>query len=91
MGIHYRRTTSFSEENISVPYSGFKPEPTRLQAEGHIHHTEWATATTNTSLEFLNAKLFPSKIFLELHFNRTTLCPSPPMLPGMLKTAFHHS
>ncbi|PRD32313.1 UNVERIFIED_CONTAM: hypothetical protein NCL1_20848 [Trichonephila clavipes] len=24
-----------------MPYSGFEPEPTRLQAEGHIHHTGW--------------------------------------------------
>ncbi|GFX44261.1 uncharacterized protein TNCV_4376491 [Trichonephila clavipes] len=32
--------TSFPEENTSMPYSGF--EPTRLQAEGHIHHTGWA-------------------------------------------------
>ncbi|GFT79252.1 hypothetical protein TNCV_2766751 [Trichonephila clavipes] len=24
------------------PYTGFVPEPTRLQAEGHIHHTGWA-------------------------------------------------
>ncbi|GFV10173.1 hypothetical protein TNCV_3661251 [Trichonephila clavipes] len=26
----------------AMPYSGFEPEPTRLQAEGHIHHTGWA-------------------------------------------------
>ncbi|GFU58155.1 hypothetical protein TNCV_696681 [Trichonephila clavipes] len=31
--------TSFPEENTTMPYSGFEPEPTRLQAEGHIHHT----------------------------------------------------
>ncbi|GFX15728.1 hypothetical protein TNCV_2132141 [Trichonephila clavipes] len=26
-----------------MPHSGFKPEPTLLQAEFHIHHTDWAT------------------------------------------------
>ncbi|GFT67230.1 transposable element Tcb1 transposase [Trichonephila clavipes] len=34
--------TSFPEEDTTMPYSGFEPEPTRLQAEGHIHHTGWA-------------------------------------------------
>ncbi|GFW14971.1 hypothetical protein TNCV_4659321 [Trichonephila clavipes] len=34
--------TSFPDENTIMPYSGFKPEPTRLQTEGHIHHTGWA-------------------------------------------------
>ncbi|GFX89037.1 hypothetical protein TNCV_2853371 [Trichonephila clavipes] len=24
-----------------MPYPGFEPEPTRLQAEGYIHHTGW--------------------------------------------------
>ncbi|GFS52870.1 uncharacterized protein TNCV_341591 [Trichonephila clavipes] len=33
-----RRTSS---EDTSIPYSGFKPEPTRLQVECHIHHTDW--------------------------------------------------
>ncbi|PRD35191.1 UNVERIFIED_CONTAM: hypothetical protein NCL1_12296 [Trichonephila clavipes] len=49
MGIHYRRKseTSFPEENTSMPYSGFKPEPTRLQAEGHIYHTGWAAKSCN--------------------------------------------
>ncbi|GFW96629.1 hypothetical protein TNCV_2846861 [Trichonephila clavipes] len=31
--------TSVPEENTTRPYSGFEPEPTRLQAEGHTHHT----------------------------------------------------
>ncbi|GFV15543.1 hypothetical protein TNCV_4835691 [Trichonephila clavipes] len=34
--------TSFPEEDKTMPYSGFEPEPTRLQAKGHIHHTNWA-------------------------------------------------
>ncbi|GFT79454.1 hypothetical protein TNCV_604551 [Trichonephila clavipes] len=34
--------TSFPEENTTTPYSGFEPDPTRLQADGHIHHTVWA-------------------------------------------------
>ncbi|GFT25211.1 hypothetical protein TNCV_180901 [Trichonephila clavipes] len=28
-------------QDTSMPYSGFEPEPTRLQAECHIHHTGW--------------------------------------------------
>ncbi|GFT43996.1 hypothetical protein TNCV_2688681 [Trichonephila clavipes] len=31
--------TSFPEENTTIPYSGYEPETTRLQVEGHIHHT----------------------------------------------------
>ncbi|PRD27273.1 UNVERIFIED_CONTAM: hypothetical protein NCL1_35822 [Trichonephila clavipes] len=27
------------KEDTTMPYSGFEPEPTRLQAESHIHHT----------------------------------------------------
>ncbi|GFS79825.1 hypothetical protein TNCV_750151 [Trichonephila clavipes] len=34
-------STSFPEENRTMPYSGFEPEPTRLEAESHIHHTGW--------------------------------------------------
>ncbi|GFV36025.1 transposable element Tcb1 transposase [Trichonephila clavipes] len=43
-GIYYRQspTTSFSEEVTTMPYSGFEPESTWLQAEGHIHHTGWS-------------------------------------------------
>ncbi|GFU78269.1 hypothetical protein TNCV_5008461 [Trichonephila clavipes] len=43
-GIHFRRKTDFfSEEDTTKSYSGFEPEPTRLQAEGHSPHTGWAT------------------------------------------------
>ncbi|GFT02077.1 transposable element Tc3 transposase [Trichonephila clavipes] len=28
-----------------MPYSGFEPEPTRLQAESQIHHTGWTPVT----------------------------------------------
>ncbi|GFV87617.1 hypothetical protein TNCV_779011 [Trichonephila clavipes] len=43
-GIHYRRKTDFfPEEETTMSYSGFEPEPTRLQAEGHGPHTGWAT------------------------------------------------
>ncbi|GFX91691.1 hypothetical protein TNCV_3682771 [Trichonephila clavipes] len=31
--------TSFPEEGTTIPYSGFEHEPTRLQDEGHNHHT----------------------------------------------------
>ncbi|GFS70573.1 poly polymerase [Trichonephila clavipes] len=35
-GIHFRRKTDFfPEEDTTKSYSGFEPEPTRLQAEGH--------------------------------------------------------
>ncbi|GFU33166.1 hypothetical protein TNCV_4156761 [Trichonephila clavipes] len=33
--------TSFPEDT-SMPYSGFEPEPTRLQAQCHNHYTSWA-------------------------------------------------
>ncbi|GFY32947.1 hypothetical protein TNCV_2876961 [Trichonephila clavipes] len=37
-GIHFRRKTDFfPEEDTTKSHSGF--EPTRLQAEGHSHHT----------------------------------------------------
>ncbi|GFV59346.1 hypothetical protein TNCV_1706081 [Trichonephila clavipes] len=43
-GIHFpRKTDFFPEEDTTKSYSGFEPEPTRLQAEGHIHHTVWVT------------------------------------------------
>ncbi|GFT77221.1 hypothetical protein TNCV_4239371 [Trichonephila clavipes] len=42
--IHFRRKTDFfPEEDTTKSYSGFEPEPTRLQAEGHSHHTGWVT------------------------------------------------
>ncbi|GFX46894.1 hypothetical protein TNCV_4040391 [Trichonephila clavipes] len=28
-------------EDTSMPYPGFEPEPTRLQAQCHNHHTRW--------------------------------------------------
>ncbi|GFV88907.1 hypothetical protein TNCV_1227041 [Trichonephila clavipes] len=33
--------TSFPEENTTMTYSGFEPESTRLQDEGHIRYTGW--------------------------------------------------
>ncbi|GFX41754.1 poly polymerase [Trichonephila clavipes] len=43
-GIHFRRKTDFfPEEDTTKSYSGVEPEPIRLQAEGHSHHTGWAT------------------------------------------------
>ncbi|GFW41937.1 hypothetical protein TNCV_6461 [Trichonephila clavipes] len=40
-GIHFRRNGClfFPEEETTKSYSGFGFEPTRLQAEGHSHHT----------------------------------------------------
>ncbi|GFV84073.1 uncharacterized protein TNCV_3037351 [Trichonephila clavipes] len=44
MGIHFRRKTDFfPEEDTTKSYSEFEPELSRLQAEGHSHHTGWAT------------------------------------------------
>ncbi|GFV18127.1 homeobox domain-containing protein [Trichonephila clavipes] len=38
--IHFRRKADFfPEEDTTKSYSGFEPEPIRLQAEGHSHHT----------------------------------------------------
>ncbi|GFV79967.1 hypothetical protein TNCV_1217351 [Trichonephila clavipes] len=43
-GIHFRRKTDFfPKEDTTKSYSGFEPEPIRLQAEGHSHHTGWST------------------------------------------------
>ncbi|GFU99953.1 hypothetical protein TNCV_236061 [Trichonephila clavipes] len=43
-GIHFRRKTDFfPEEDTTKSYSGFEPEPTRLQAEGQSHHIGLAT------------------------------------------------
>ncbi|PRD34586.1 UNVERIFIED_CONTAM: hypothetical protein NCL1_14162 [Trichonephila clavipes] len=41
---------------VRVPYSGFEPEPTRLQDEGHIHHTDW-TKTCQTNSELLMSEI----------------------------------
>ncbi|GFX15706.1 hypothetical protein TNCV_2131921 [Trichonephila clavipes] len=41
MRIYYRRKTDFFPEDTTMSYSGF--EPSRLQAEGHIHPTGWET------------------------------------------------
>ncbi|GFU09151.1 hypothetical protein TNCV_1319861 [Trichonephila clavipes] len=51
-GIHFRRKTDFflEEDNTTKSYSGFEPEPTRLQTEGHSHHTGWATIMLTASV-----------------------------------------
>ncbi|GFW71464.1 hypothetical protein TNCV_3459901 [Trichonephila clavipes] len=38
-----RKTDFFPQEDTTMSHSGFKPEPTRLQAKVHSHHTGWAT------------------------------------------------
>ncbi|GFU74110.1 hypothetical protein TNCV_1642341 [Trichonephila clavipes] len=38
-----RKDRLLSEEDTTKSYSGVEPEPIRLQAEGHSHHTGWAT------------------------------------------------
>ncbi|GFU65118.1 hypothetical protein TNCV_3177231 [Trichonephila clavipes] len=41
--ISSKSLTFLPEENTSMPYLGFNPEPTRLKAEGRIHHIVWVT------------------------------------------------
>ncbi|GFW26204.1 uncharacterized protein TNCV_3397001 [Trichonephila clavipes] len=36
---HVKVRLLFPEEDTTMPYSGFEPEPPRLQAEVHIHYT----------------------------------------------------
>ncbi|GFT53465.1 hypothetical protein TNCV_3324541 [Trichonephila clavipes] len=51
MGIHFRRKTDFfPEEDTTMSYSGFEPEPTRLQAKGRSYHTGWATFGSMTAI-----------------------------------------
>ncbi|GFX67553.1 hypothetical protein TNCV_3932951 [Trichonephila clavipes] len=42
--------TSIPEENTSMPYSELKPEPTRLQAERHIHYTGLVATISDESV-----------------------------------------
>ncbi|GFU53801.1 hypothetical protein TNCV_4254201 [Trichonephila clavipes] len=43
-GIHFRRKTDFfPEEDITMSYSGFEPEPTLFPVEGQSRHAVWAT------------------------------------------------
>ncbi|GFV69092.1 hypothetical protein TNCV_2929211 [Trichonephila clavipes] len=52
-GIHFRRKTDFfPEEDTTMSYSGFEPEYPWLQAEGHSHHTGWATLLSRIFLKF---------------------------------------
>ncbi|GFW26890.1 uncharacterized protein TNCV_1377331 [Trichonephila clavipes] len=49
--------TSLPEEYTAMPYSGFEPEPTQIQADGHIHPTGRACSqvqhsTQQNNLEF---------------------------------------
>ncbi|GFV83043.1 hypothetical protein TNCV_1180571 [Trichonephila clavipes] len=47
---------SFPEEDKTMSYSGFEPELTRLQAEGHIHLTGWVIPVLLTDSERLHGK-----------------------------------
>ncbi|GFV86096.1 hypothetical protein TNCV_670931 [Trichonephila clavipes] len=38
-------------EDTSMPYPGFEPELTRLQAECHSHHTGWGGERVNGDTE----------------------------------------
>ncbi|GFU78402.1 hypothetical protein TNCV_2300181 [Trichonephila clavipes] len=65
-GIHFRRKTDFfPEEDTTKSYSGFEPEPTRLQAEGHSHHTGWVTdqwVIVTFGIERSHLSFFPSVV-----------------------------
>ncbi|GFV52820.1 hypothetical protein TNCV_2874911 [Trichonephila clavipes] len=63
-GIHFRRKTDFfPEEDRTKSYSGF--EPTRLQAEGHSHHTGWATMVSYEYQKY-NKLVFVTAVTLPL-------------------------
>ncbi|GFV59268.1 hypothetical protein TNCV_2340091 [Trichonephila clavipes] len=76
MGIHFRRKTDFlSEEDTTKSYSGFEPKPTRLQAEGHSHHTGWATLKKHleTAEAVARYRLITGHDFLEVYLHRIGL------------------
>ncbi|GFW20974.1 hypothetical protein TNCV_1714811 [Trichonephila clavipes] len=76
-GIHYRRKTDcFPEEDTTMTYSGF--EPTRLQAEGHSHHTGWANVIKFPFFEISSSSLPPSDGF-----------DSPPLSPVLLSRVYN--
>ncbi|GFW85711.1 hypothetical protein TNCV_853611 [Trichonephila clavipes] len=58
-GIHFRQKTDFfPEEDTAMSYSGFEPKLTRLQAEGHSHHTSWATIECYALIDKNSLKLY---------------------------------
>ncbi|GFV71433.1 poly polymerase [Trichonephila clavipes] len=70
-GIHFRRKTDFfPEEDTTKSYSGFEPEPTRLQAEGHSHHTGWATDGESTFVYGL-------RVYIRVEARGLLLCRGP--------------
>ncbi|GFX31913.1 uncharacterized protein TNCV_3408281 [Trichonephila clavipes] len=63
-GIHFRRKTDFfPEEDTTKSYSGFELEPTWLQAEGHSHHTGWAT------LDLLKGRFENKNMLINAHLS----------------------
>ncbi|GFV73022.1 poly polymerase [Trichonephila clavipes] len=53
-GIHFRRKTDFfPEEDTTTSYSGFEPEPTRLQAEKNEQNTENTSHAVSSSKDFV--------------------------------------
>ncbi|GFY01759.1 hypothetical protein TNCV_1467511 [Trichonephila clavipes] len=80
-GIPFRRKTDFfPEEDTTKSYSGFEPESTRLQAEGHSHNTGWATPRTIRNvikISPLHPTLTPSDLWTAL---QDSWCQLPPAL-----------
>ncbi|GFS79617.1 hypothetical protein TNCV_3187221 [Trichonephila clavipes] len=64
-GIHFRRKTDFLPEDTTMSYSGFEPEPSRLLAEGHIHHTGWETEYEDKLTDDEKAQIEKLQNFIE--------------------------
>ncbi|GFY32446.1 uncharacterized protein TNCV_3559541 [Trichonephila clavipes] len=63
-GINFRRKTDlFPEEDTTTSYSGFKPEPTRLQAKGQSHHTGWATKIVYHLPYLIASRVSPNTVY----------------------------
>ncbi|GFY10105.1 hypothetical protein TNCV_1946501 [Trichonephila clavipes] len=61
-----------------MSYSGFEPEPARLQAEGHSHHTGWALSSDLFSVWFGNSSKRSSSLrrrFVEWAQNEIAVVP----------------
>ncbi|GFT23479.1 hypothetical protein TNCV_2017261 [Trichonephila clavipes] len=62
-----------SEEDTTKSYSGF--EPTRLQAEGHSHHTGWATLYVFKIFNYTQDQNKTSPV--DLYLLKTLITPAP--------------
>ncbi|GFY24828.1 uncharacterized protein TNCV_2690191 [Trichonephila clavipes] len=79
-----RNTDFFLEEGTSISYSGFEPEPTRLEAEGHSHHTCWAS----TWLSYATTRGLLATDHVILNHGQVTWT-TPELVPPLLTTTPH--